>query len=690
MMSFATEFLQHSLVGIGASLLWFGIPGWLCLRLLRVEPHPLGWLAAPALGLGAFGGFSLWFAFVFGHTAPLLVLAWLLFCGAIWLLETQREDPPPTPWTGEVSPGWALGLTLGAAAWALIPSLMIYPVVHDGGLFTSVVIFDHAKVAMTDAIAREGMLPLNPYYAPEGERIPLIYYYAWHFMASQFKLLLGVSGWAIEFAMTWLTAFAALGFLLFLVVYVAKTARAGGWLLLFALCGPVMDLIAWLPPPLRTGLLPPDPHIEVLWLQAAWVPQHVLSALMVVVIIFLLARLLAHAPRPHVHAALIGLLAATGFGASTWVGGIGLGMALPAFVLAVMKLRLPLARYWELGQLFALALLVCVVAAMPLLISQASGPSLTESRLPFGSWVYPSTPLFENHSWGRLAHVVFFWIQLLPATLGIVYLAGMFGMFARVHTRDALERAFWALSLAGVIGHLLVAQFAHSTFWNNTFGWRVVLVPVMLLLVWSAIALTELSTGGERWRGWARSPRVRKTLSILATVGLTLGIFITLRVFHPPTPGYEPPSAEELALRRGFLEQRAVWAKVRELTGPTDLVQANPDGYLDLTPWPATLPYALFADRPTAYANREYATVFAYRYDPDVNEQQRARARELFSAHASPETIRYFHSILKVKAIVVDALDPAWHSDALAQSGLYRVAFESPRARIFLRAAPER
>ena len=58
-------------------------------------------------------------------------------------------------------------------------------------------IFDHAKIAIIDAMMRQGLPPVDPVF---GERRAgrLAYYYLWHFSAAELALPLRVSGWEAD------------------------------------------------------------------------------------------------------------------------------------------------------------------------------------------------------------------------------------------------------------------------------------------------------------------------------------------------------------------------------------------------------------------------------------------------------------------------------------------------------------
>ncbi|MFK5968654.1 MAG: hypothetical protein QM487_00815 [Candidatus Marithrix sp.] len=686
-MNFVSDFFLHSTFAAIVAIILFTIPGLGVLRLLGLMNRRYllsTFLVAPALGLCTYGPFSLAITTLIGYSTINLIITWLLFHGIILAWKNQNS----TISFCEISNKYSLLLLIGMALWAVIPTINIFPALYQDGLFVNDRIFDHAKVALVDAIAREGMLPINPYYAPNGETIPLIYYYTWHFLASQIKLIANVTGWQAEVAFNWFTGFATISFLSALAIRITKRAITGILLLLFALVGPTSDLLSLLLGPRWEYLVgyPPVHGLEVLWLQMGWVPQHVFSALALVVLLFIVNQVLISKTFQARYAIVAGLCAAAAFGSSTWVGGIGFVFVLPFVIGTAFWLRLPSFNYFNTLKIGLLAIFICVLFALPLLISQASGPSLTESELPFGLGLYIATRLISKDSFlGYIAHIILFWLQFLPLNLGITFILGSLAMIS--YSSSKLEkRTFQALSIGATFGFLLITQFVQSTFWNNTFGWRTVLVPVMLLMVWSAIMLTELITDHSmtQWQPRVFLERWRPMLFTIVVIGLTIGILSSLRLWQWPDPSYNPPNAEVLAQHQGFLLQQEAWAKVREYAGTKDKVQANPDGYADLTPWPATLPYALFADRATAYANPEYATVFAYRYDQTEREQQYHLIQNIFSDHPNIESIRIAHDVLKIKVLLVDKFDRVWDNDAIEKSGLYDLVYKTIDFKIYV------
>lgn len=722
-MNFVLNFFLHTTLAIIVAFIWYSLPGLGVMRLLglmtakRILP---ALLVAPTLGLSTYGSFSLAFTALFGYSKLTLIVSWLLFL-AIVMVWINKQAVTINKQAGvtiknedfcSISNKYSLLLLIGASLCAVIPVMTIFPTLYQDGLFLNGQIADHAKIAIIDAIAREGLLPINPYYTPDGEKIPLIYYYTWYFLASQLKLLAGATGWQADFALSWFTAWASLGFLSALAIRFTKRVFTGGVVLLLSLTEAPANLL-----PMIFGIrwynwvhLPTNVHgLELWWTQAAWVPQHLFSALTVVVLIFLVSRILISQNMQKNYAVMAGLTAAAGFGSSIWVGGVALLFVMPILVVSVICLRLPKINYFTTLKTASIALAVCVLFSIPILISQFSGPSLAHSEFPFGLGLYTSTNLFQKVPvWGYIAHLILFWLQFLPLNLGVIFVWGILAL-PLYSSKFLEERVFQSLSIGSVFGFLLVVQFIKSTIANNDLGWRAVLVPVMLLMVWSAIGLTELfgqkkcitkehlnncATTGYcnnlvmRWQNTFNNHLLmgggRDTLLILLTVALTIGILSSFYLYRLPDPSYQLPDKQRLAIHKAFLKHSEAWTKVRKYAEPTELVQANPDGYASLTPWPTTLPQMLFADRPIAYANPEYAPIFAFRYDKNKQNEQYKLVQNIFSAQPTGEALQYIYNTLKVKVLLVDKFDAVWNSDAIENSGLYQRVYIEDDYKIYV------
>lgn len=681
-MGFSTGFLLASVFAACFSLLFFGLPGLLSAAMLGIKNRNFSTLLlAPALGLCFFGPFALLFCWLLGFSLVNILTAWLIFLLSIYLSVAEQQQQ----WYKRLVSVKSLYLVAAIMLWAIIPPLNIYPFIYENGLFVNAQIFDHMKISIVDSIVREGLPPLNPYYAPEGERISLVYYYAWHFDAAMIRLITGVSSWQAEVAFSWFSSFSAMGFLAAMAIRITGKQLAGFFVVLLALTGSPADVLPeiaghrW-----EQWLGYPGHLLEVIWIQLSWAPQHVFSALSSVVLLFLISHALINKHLRWQHAMLIGLTAAAGFGASVWVGGIALACSAPFLLIA---LRLFAVDCSKMTGPLLLALLVCVIFAIPVLTSITSGPPSGTTGIPLKIKLYLSTGLFDAGSVQEKAgHFILYWIKFLPLTFGIVYILGILSI-ATYKPGQTENRIFYYLSFTAIFTHLILVQFVQSDIVNNDFGWRTACVPVMLLLIWGATLLTELPLTTSSWSPFAIKLSRHPGFMPLTWAGITLGLIAAFFYWQWPKPylGDNEPSRENLALRQDFYRQDVAWQAIRRHTAYNDIVQSNPDSYARVvTPWPAPAPLALFANRATAFAEPESVNVFAHSYDKLQKNKQYKAVQAIFSAHPQTEVLLYARDKLKIKALLIDHRDPVWATDALEASGVFSLVEQHPDYKIYL------
>src|SRR5206468_10024518 len=124
-----------------------------------------------------------------------------LAVAGVWLL----RRPPLTASKPEmrVKPRWFAA----AGVIALAPAFALLPKYSERGVHLAAPIFDHSKIAIIDAMTRQGLPPVNPVFGAAGR---VAYYYLWHFSAAELALPLRISGWEADIGLTWFTAFASL------------------------------------------------------------------------------------------------------------------------------------------------------------------------------------------------------------------------------------------------------------------------------------------------------------------------------------------------------------------------------------------------------------------------------------------------------------------------------------------------
>src|SRR5262249_11673736 len=159
-------------------------------------PRALALGAAPVIGWAAFSAATLPILMLIGFSLPaLLALAALAVALAGDLL--LRLWPNPGIEVGNAGNKPVIAALVVALLLALVPALALLPKYSTAGVHLAAPIFDHSKIAIIDAMSRQGVPPVNPVFGPSGAG-ELAYYYLWHFSAAELALPLEASGWEAD------------------------------------------------------------------------------------------------------------------------------------------------------------------------------------------------------------------------------------------------------------------------------------------------------------------------------------------------------------------------------------------------------------------------------------------------------------------------------------------------------------
>lgn len=637
--------------GIGLVVLWMAI-GLAPAR--RIVPGPLAPALAPAVGWAVHAALALpwclaagWSVWSVGGLALVLALAGMVWAG--------RGHAP------------AAGDPPGVPAWVWVPALLaaiaiataVMPKDAGDGIVLSAPIFDHAKVAIVDEIRRTGLPPGNPVFGDGPGPGRLAYYYLWHATAAQLALVTGLSGWEADAALTGATAFASLMLMAGLAAGLARRGSAAGWVIVLALAGslrPVLGMI-W-PAATIEAVLRPATGLGAWVFQSAWAPQHLMSASVVVLAMLLLARLAAR-PDP-AGTALLALLAAAGFGASTWTGGVTFASAaaIAGGVLAWQASAGSRRRFLRDGLLAAGGALLLV---LPLLRDQAAAAAARGIANPIGIGPYPVLgPAMRS-----FLDPAAYWLVLLPVEFPAIIFAGAWALARRARGAAPAIVGLVALVAAGLILTWLGQSRVGD---NNDLAWRAALPAVLVLTAAAAAALSD----------WiAARARLAAAAGLIA---LGLGLVDGLLDLH----GYATAGG---AISRDFAADGAMWQAVRRHAGPDDRVASNPQLEAGLTPWPVNISWALLADRPSCFAGREMALAFAALPGPRRDEID-ALFRRAFDGFGTPTDIDAIARDFGCRVVLITARDGAWLRDPFAASPHYRLADAMPGAwRIYVASA---
>jgi hypothetical protein len=611
-------------------------------------PRALAVGAAPVIGWAVHSAATLPIFFLIGFS-PLAVVTVAALCVATAVATlkltaaSDAEAAPAIPW-------WAFA---AAAVLALVPAVAILPKLAPDAVHLADPIFDHAKIAMIDAMVRQGLPPVDPIFGAVGPHGQFFYYYLWHYSAAALALPLHVSGWEADIGLTWFTALASLSLLMGISVWLSKRSAAAIWVVALAAAASLREALSWVfgPYALEPFLAPPTGFAGWLF-QAAWAPQHLMSASCVVMAMLLIAR---HAQRQSVLLLLtLVLVVVAGFESSTYVGGITFAIAaLVAVALLVVAIEPARRLRFLVGMAVAAVLVVCLAA--PFLNNQLMAVAARGHNNPIVLRHFAVLGAMFPAAFRRLLDWPAYWLVLLPIELPATYVVGVMALVAMLRSgalppEKLATAALACLAAAGLLASWLLASTLGD---NNDLGLRAVLPAASVLIAVAAAGLLLL-------------PR-RAVIAATAIGGLILSLPDTAAMIRSNVDGTPTPDGSV------FAQTPELWQAVRRYAAPTARVANNPLFLQDLTPWPANISWALLANRSSCFAGRELALALAP-LSKDMLETINAQFIRVFAGEGAPADVAEMAKKYACDVVVIVPQDGAWNNDPFAASADYRLA----------------
>jgi hypothetical protein len=635
------------------TLLGFALARHLLPRVLAVGTAPvIGWATHSAVMLPIY----LWIGL-----SPMTVVA----VGALCVLVSGFSLSLPAPGNeAEHAPSVPSWTFAAAAVLALVPAVAILPKYYGDAVQLADPIFDHAKSAIIDAIARLGVPPVNPVFGQFGATcIPdtgspgcLAYYYLWHFSAAEVALAASATGWEADIGLTWFTAFASLTLMMGIAVWLAKRSAAATWVVALAAAASLWITLHWV---FGTGDLRPvllAPIGMAGWLfQATWVPQHVMAASCVVAAMLVVARLTERQSWTLV--LTLALLIVAGFESSTFIGGITLAIAALLAAPIVFTAVNPVRRRRLLAALALAALLVvCLIA--PFVLNQWAAVRARGGGTPITVSHYRVFGEFLSVALRRMLDLPGYWLVILPAELPAILFAGVVALIAML--RSALPRAekLTVALLACLAGAgLLVSWLLVSTLGNNNdLGLRAIIPAEIVLIVAVAAVAAGLAKG-----------RLRIVVIAITLTGLVLSLPDTAKIIRDNVAGRQRPGGV------AFAQSPELWAAVRRYAPPAARVGNNPLFVKELTPWPVNISWALLANRNSCFAGLDLALAYT-----SLPAERRAAIDaqfvRVFAGDSTADDVHAMATQYGCEVIVLAPTDKAWENDPFAASADYLLA----------------
>jgi hypothetical protein len=514
-------------------------------------------------------------------------------------------------------------------------------------------IFDHAKIAIIDAMTRQGLPPVNPVFGEFGAPGRLAYYYLWHFSAAELALPLHISGWEADIGLTWFTAFASLTLMMGIAVWLGGRSYAAILVVALAAATSLRTTLGLLFD--RSGLEPflQAPNGFAGWLfQSAWAPQHLMSASCVVAAMLLIVL---YVQRPSLaRLVTLVLLVVAGFESSSYVGGVTFGIAALAAAPLLFSGVTPARRVAVIGGLAVAAGLALLIAA-PFIRDQFATVGARGDGSPIVLHHFEVLGAMVPSPLRRVLDIPAYWFILLPLEFPATYIAGAIALVVLRRTLAAgPEKTATAVFIALAATGLVVSWLAVSTVGsNNDLGLRAVLPAAMVLIVATAAAMV-------------RAP-LRALIAATALGGLLLSLPDLGWMIRSNVAG--TPAADAQV----FAQAPELWTAVRRYAEPAARVANNPLFLQDLTPWPANMSWALLANRSSCFAGSEMAIPFAP-LPPARRDAIAAQFIRVFAGQGTPADVDAMAKEFACDVVVVVPRDGAWTKDPFAASPDYRLA----------------
>jgi hypothetical protein len=614
---------------------------------------------APVIGWAVHSAIALPIFFVLPFSTPaILGVAGLTLIASVGA--SRATAPSRAVASAAAVPPWAFAL---AALLAVAAAAAILPKFSGGAVYLSDPIFDHVKVALIDDMMKFGLPPGNPFFGdPDHPRFA--YYYLWHFAAAELALTVHISAWEADIAMTWFSAAASLAAAMGIAAWLGGRAAALIAVVLSATAS--ARIVLW-------WIFGADNVDAVFsraagfagWLfQAAWVPQHILSAACVLAAIILMVELASR--RSVLLVVTLALVAAAGFESSTFVGGIVFAVAAPAAALVLLARAGVKERPRFIAALaIAATIAACIVA--PLLRDQIASIASREAGAPISVQFYPVLGGYFPEELRAVLDPLAFWL-FLAIELSAVYIVGVVAL-AQISFADGLDdhrRSVVSALAALVVASLTVSWLLASTLAeNNDLGWRAVLPAVLALTAFAAAGIARWILAGA----WLRVMAAGLVVVLSVPGGIDL--------IQNDIAGRIVPAGAQ------FAESPELWAALRRHAASGERVANNPLFLEDMTPWPVNISWALLSNRRSCFAGRETASVYTS-LPPARMRHINAQFIRVFAGEGSSADVEELARRYDCRVIIVSAIDGAWTRDLFATSPLYRLVEEkADRWRIY-------
>lgn len=393
-------------------------------------------------------------------------------------------------------------LILGLIVFWAIMAFLLVDLKIDGQLRSSLVSYDYVKhTAVTDAISRTGISPVNPSFYP-GEGLSLFYYYFWFIFSSlidqlggelispRHSVFAGLMWFPVGLAaITWffVKAFGKIAipeidtrYYPLIVTMLAVT----GLDMLPIVSHKILEYTVGLPAYFVPSIEWWNEQVASWFSAIIWVPHHV-SAFVATLLVFILIRECVdeeYTGRKQWQVLILCSLALpSAFGMSIWVTLVFLCFLVVWFVFTLYK------GYWEEVSVLLKIGILSLVFVLPFVLELNGanfrpGAPLAFSIRPFfisDELVFGAAPALV-----QITRLIFLPINYF-LEIGFFFLGGLLYVLYRKSRGGVLSRQEWYL-LVLLATSVIICSFVKANIKHNDLGWRGFMFAQMVLLLFSA------------------------------------------------------------------------------------------------------------------------------------------------------------------------------------------------------------
>lgn len=419
------------------------------------------------LGLGFFSSLVVPFIYIFGVSATLSLVYFLSMFVILTIPQFKNTKNDIFP---------QLFFSFFAIIISLIVVSGLYIKLRGDVYFPSMIMFDHLKVGIIDAIKREGLPVINPFTISVNNDGQLHYYLLWYATAALIASALHISGWVANIIMTFSTA--AASFLTIAGIYrkisgVNSTKiKAISLIFLISISGSSTIFFGMLFGSHSRLFFSGEHPLEPWLVQASWVPQHIASASLMCFLIVSFYSEKSYSLRVSL---VQSMLISSCFGMSAWIGSVVFGMtSIFLFLLDLctgVKFKLIIKKWLTPA-------LISVAISYPMIVNQMD-VSIRNGRKLLDFSVFPT---LDNQS--SLLRIISYFSIYMIICFPMLYPAFLGWLCKK--KKDILIDKDKQVLLITTISSMLISLFIKSSIENNDLGWRAIIPAVIIMSAFSA------------------------------------------------------------------------------------------------------------------------------------------------------------------------------------------------------------